>query len=47
MSYKIEYLDCTKNFRHTEIFFDDHDDAVKWGRENLPNFHMDMVRIIF
>lgn len=43
----IEYLNKDKNFQEDKKVFkgkDAYEQAVKWGRENLENFNMDMVK---
>lgn len=40
----IDYLDCKKKFKQVRREFDNYEDAVKWGRENLSNFNIDMVK---
>ncbi len=46
----ISYLNKKKNFRRTDKEFkgeDSYEKAVDWGKKNLENFHIDMVRKIF
>lgn len=43
----IEYLNRGKNFAVDRKYFtgpDAEDNAIAWGRENLSNFHIDMVK---
>lgn len=44
--YKIEFLDSDKEFKESEIVFDSYEEALKWGRENLSNFLVDMIKIL-
>lgn len=44
----ISYLDSKNKFKETDKFFkgkNSFEAAVKWGRINLPNFNIDMVRM--
>ncbi|MCX8482559.1 MAG: hypothetical protein ORN50_03190 [Crocinitomicaceae bacterium] len=46
----IEYLNKDKGFKVDKISFtgtNAHQDCVRWGRENLGNFNLDMVKIEF
>ncbi len=46
----ISYLNKDNNFKQTDKEFkgkNSYQDAVKWGKENLPNFNIDMVRMKF
>lgn len=46
--YIIEYLNCKKNFQKDFVQFlgqNAYQEAVKWGRENLENFNLDMVKV--
>lgn len=45
MEYYIEYLSAKNNFRLTRQEFETEEDAIIWGKENLPNFHLDMIKI--
>lgn len=48
--YIIEYLNCKKNFQKDSVPFQgphSYDDAVKWGKENLENFNLDMIKVIY
>ena len=43
----IEYLNAKKGFRMDHVKFtgeNAYDDAEKWGRANLKNFNLDMIR---
>ena len=40
----IEYLNKSKGFKRDRKYFDSDDQAIKWGRKNLGNFNMDMLR---
>lgn len=47
--YKISYLDKKRNFQQTDKFFEGenaYENAAKWGRANLENFHSDMIAYI-
>lgn len=47
-SWYIEYLDSKNKFRPSIKTFsgnDSYEKAVEWGKKNLPNFNMDMVRL--
>ncbi len=44
-NYYIEYLDASRNYRQTKKEFKTSEAAEKWGRKNLPNFNMDMIRM--
>lgn len=48
MSCYIEYLNASKGFLNDIIRFEGDDAfelAVAWGKENLDNFSIDMIRI--
>ena len=40
----IEYLNKKKNFQPDREYFKSFEDAEKWGRKNLGNFNIDMIR---
>jgi hypothetical protein len=40
----IEYLNKSKGFKRDRKYFDSDDQAIKWGKKNLGNFNMDMLR---
>lgn len=42
----IDFLNKDKGFKEDRIYFDNYDDAVKWGKENLEKFHPDMISYI-
>lgn len=44
-SYYIEYLNAKDNFRTTRIEFTSYESAMQWGRDNLENFHIDMIKL--
>ncbi|WP_020402799.1 zincin-like metallopeptidase domain-containing protein [Gracilimonas tropica] len=47
-SWYIEYLDSKNKFRPSIKTFsgkDSYEKAVEWGKKNLPNFNIDMVRL--
>lgn len=44
----IEYLDSKNNFQKTKKEFkgeNSYENALKWGKKNIPNFNSDMVRM--
>lgn len=43
-TYYIDYLNAKDNFRPKRIEFNDYKTAIQWGRENLENFHIDMIK---
>jgi hypothetical protein len=48
--YYIEYLNKDKGFKVDKISFtgtNAHQDCLRWGRLNLENFNLDMVKIEF
>lgn len=45
MQYYIEYLSAKNNFRLTRKEFESEEDAIIWGKENLPNFNLDMIKL--
>jgi hypothetical protein len=48
--YYIEFLNKDKGFKVDRVNFTGHDsyeDCVRWGRLNLENFNLDMVKIQF
>ena len=47
--YIIEYLNCEKNFQKDFVQFKGlhaYEEAIKWGKENLENFHLDMIKVV-
>lgn len=52
-TYYIEFLNKEKNFARDRKIFKNKDtqksfnDAIKWGKKNISNFHLDMIRIKF
>ena len=47
--YIIEYLNCKKNFQKDSVQFKGtqaYEEAVTWGKENLENFHLDMIKVV-
>jgi hypothetical protein len=40
----IEYLNKDKNFTLDRIYFESFEDAKNWGKDNLDNFNLDMIR---
>jgi hypothetical protein len=43
----IEYLNASKNFNKDIAWFDGttaYEDAVAWGKANLENFNLDMIK---
>ena len=48
--YIIEYLNCKKDFQKDyEQFQGPHayEEAVTWGKKNLDNFHLDMIKVVY
>ena len=48
--YIIEYLNCKKNFQKDSVQFQGsygYEQAVKWGKENLENFNLEMIRVVY
>lgn len=43
-SYFINYLNKENNFKETTKTFTDYNKAVKWGKTNLDNFNLDMIK---
>ncbi|HQT24024.1 hypothetical protein [Daejeonella sp.] len=46
--YIIEYLNCKKNFQKDSVQFQGpsaYEKALAWGKENLENFNLDMIKI--
>jgi hypothetical protein len=44
----IEYLNASKNFQKDIVYFEGanaYEDAVEWGKANLDNFNLDMIKI--
>lgn len=41
----IDYLSKAHNFRQVRKEFTSLVEAMEWGRKNLSNFHIDMVKI--
>ena len=33
-----------KNFRVDTIYFENYKDAVQWGKNNLDNFNLDLIK---
>ena len=47
--YIIEYLNCKKNFQKDSVQFQGkqaYEEAVTWGKKNLENFHLDMIKVV-
>ena len=47
--YIIEYLNCKKNFQKDSLKFQGvraYEKAVAWGKENLENFNLDMIKVV-
>lgn len=45
----IDYLNCKKNFQKDSVQFKGpsaYEEAVAWGKENLENFNLDMIRVV-
>ena len=48
--YIIEYLNCKKNFQKDSVQFKGpqaYEEAVLWGKKNLENFHLDMIKVVY
>lgn len=48
--YIIEYLNCKKNFQKDSVQFKGtqaYEEAVTWGKKNLENFHLDMIKVVY
>jgi hypothetical protein len=48
--YIIEYLNCKKNFQKDAVQFQGpqaFEEAVLWGKKNLENFQLDMIRVVY
>ena len=43
----ITFLNKDKGFKADKKYFDSYEDAVEWGRSNLDNFNMDMIKFEF
>lgn len=47
--YIIEYLICKKDFQKDSVQFKGlhaYEEAIKCGKKNLDNFHLDMIKIV-
>jgi hypothetical protein len=47
--YIIEYLNCKKDFQKDSVQFKGtqaYEEAVTWGKKNLENFHLDMIKVV-
>jgi hypothetical protein len=42
--YYIEFLNKDKNFKLDIKHFSQYEEALEWGKNNLENFHIDMIR---
>jgi len=43
----IEYLNASQNFQKDIVYFEGataHEDALAWGKANLNNFNLDMIK---
>jgi hypothetical protein len=48
--YIIEYLNCKKEFQKDSVEFKGiqaYEEAVTWGKKNLENFHLDMIKVVY
>jgi hypothetical protein len=48
--YYIDFLNKDKGFKVDRVTFtgyEAYEDCVRWGRENLENFNLDMVKLEF
>lgn len=46
-TYIISYLNCKNKFKQTDKIFkgvNAYERAIKWGKRNLENYHIDMVK---
>ena len=47
--YIIEYLNCKKDFQKDAVQFQGpqaFEEAVTWGKKNLDNFQLDMIKVV-
>lgn len=47
--YIIEYLNCKKDFQEDSVQFKGpqaYEKALTWGKKNLDNFNVDMIRAV-
>jgi hypothetical protein len=45
----IEYLKASQNFQKHIVYFEGttaYEDAIVWGKTNLENFNLDMIKYI-
>ena len=42
----IEFLNKDKDFQKDTKYFTEYSEAIKWGRENLENFNIDMIKFL-
>ena len=45
--YYIEYLNASKNYQKDIVYFEGenaYEDALNWGKANLDNFNLDMIK---
>jgi hypothetical protein len=40
----IEYMNKNKNFKIDIIYFDNYENAKIWGKNNLDNFNLDLIK---
>ncbi len=40
----IDYLNKDKNFTTDRKYFSNYTQAIKWGKSNLDNFNIDMIK---
>jgi hypothetical protein len=48
--YIIEFLNCKKDFQRDSVQFKGiqaYEEAVTWGKKNLENFHLDMIKVVY
>ena len=43
----IEYLNKDKGHALDKIFFNNYEEAIAWGRDNIHNFNSDFIQIKF
>ena len=45
----IEYLNASQNFQKDIVYFEGvnaYEDAIAWGKTNLENFNLDMIKYL-
>jgi hypothetical protein len=46
-TFYIAFLNKAKNFREDRIEFETYEQAINWGRSNISNFNLDMIKISY